>query len=89
VYNVCGPAPVPLSVIVKGAGRSSVPLPESVFRGMLGRFGLPKLPPGALSHIKYPVVVDGSAFRKATGFQHEMPEMRCIRDYRDTFPVPA
>ncbi len=87
VYNVAGPAPVPLSVIAKGAGRTPVPFPEIAFRTMLGRFGLPKLPPGALSHIKYPVVVDSTAFRKATGFQHEMPEMRCIRDYRDAFPV--
>jgi len=89
VYNVDGPAPVPLSVIAKGTGRTPVPLPEVAFRAMLGRFGLPKLPPGALAHIKYPVVVDGSAFRKATGFQHEMSEMRCIRDYREAFPIRA
>lgn len=88
VYNVAGPAPVPLSAIIKGAGRSAIPLPEPVFRGMLGRFGMPKLPPGALAHIKYPVVVDGTAFQKATGFQYEMPESRCIHDYKEAFPVP-
>ncbi len=87
VYNVSGPQPLPLSVIIREAGRSMVPLPEFVFRNVLGRFGLPKLPPGAVSHIKYPVVVDSAAFRAATGFQHAIDEVEAIREYRSTFPV--
>ncbi|MFS8065669.1 MAG: SDR family oxidoreductase, partial [Byssovorax sp.] len=68
VYNVAGPQPVPLSVVAREAGRTVIPLPEKVFTMLLGRFGLPKLPPGAITHIKYPVVVDSASFRAATGF---------------------
>jgi UDP-glucose 4-epimerase len=87
VYNVAGPQPVPLSVVAREAGRTVIPLPEAVFTMLLGRFGLPKLPPGAITHIKYPVVVDSSAFRAATGFTHTIDEVAAIHEYRDAFPV--
>jgi UDP-glucose 4-epimerase len=87
VYNVAGPQPVPLSVVIKGAGRTPIPTPEIAFKALLGRFGLPRLPPGALSHIKYPVVVDSSAFRAATGFQHAIDEVEAMEAYRKAFPV--
>ena len=76
------------SVVVRETGRKPTPIPEVLFAGVLGRFGLPRLPRGALGHIKYPVVIDGEAFRKATGFQHQHDELSCIADYRSAFPVP-
>lgn len=87
VYNVAGPQPVPLSVVAREAGRTVIPLPEAVFTMLLGRFGLPKLPPGAITHIKYPVVVDSASFRAATGFTHTIDEVAAIREYRSAFPV--
>jgi UDP-glucose 4-epimerase len=87
VYNVSGPQPVPLSVVAREAGRTVIPLPEKVFTMLLGRFGLPRLPPGAITHIKYPVVVDSSAFRAATGFTHTIDEVAAVHEYRDAFPV--
>ncbi|MEM6990979.1 MAG: NAD-dependent epimerase/dehydratase family protein [Myxococcota bacterium] len=74
VYNVAGPPPVPLSIIVREAGRQLVPLPESILARLLGRFGLPALPRGALEHVKYPVVIDDAEFRKATDYQPEFDE---------------
>ncbi len=74
VYNVAGPPPVPLSIIVREAGRKLVPLPESVLARLLGRFGLPALPRGALEHVKYPVVIDDKQFREATGFAPQFDE---------------
>jgi UDP-glucose 4-epimerase len=70
VFNVAGPEPLPLSLLIRLCGRSQIPIPEPVFRLLLGRFGLPRLPPGALKHVKYPVVIDAAAFRAATGFLH-------------------
>lgn len=87
VYNVCGPQPVPLSVAVRETGRKAAPVPEVVFNAVIGRFGLPKLPPGALSHIKYPVVIDGAAFRRETGFTYEVDEVRAMHEFRDAFPI--
>jgi UDP-glucose 4-epimerase len=88
VFNVAGPQPVPLSMVIRETGRSNIPIPEMIFSMMLGRMGLPKLPTGALEHIKYPVTVDGSAFKKATGFEHAIDEKGAMKAYRDAFPRP-
>ncbi len=84
VYNVCGPQPLPLSILVREAGHKSVLVPEPVFRFVIGRFGLPRLPPGALTHIKYPVVIDGSNFVEATKFEHAYDEYATLREFADS-----
>jgi UDP-glucose 4-epimerase len=83
VYNVCGPQPLPLSAIISESGCTPLPIPEPLFRLVLGRFGLPRLPRGALSHIKYPVVIDGAQFREKTGFEYAFDEQVTIREFRD------
>jgi UDP-glucose 4-epimerase len=88
VFNVAGPQPLPLSRVIVEAGRRSLPLPEFVLSGMLGRFGLPRLPTGAITHLKYAIVVDGQAFRQHTGFEHRHDELETIRAYREAVPVP-
>jgi UDP-glucose 4-epimerase len=88
VFNVAGPQPVPLSTVIRETGRRRIPLPEIAFTGLLGRFGLPRLPAGALLHIKYPVVVDASAFRRLTGFTYEVDEVQAMHDYARAFPIP-
>ena len=80
---------LPLSVIVREAGRTNVPLPAPLYSAALGRFGLPRLPKGALDHIRYPITVDGSAFGRATSFVHKIDEKDAMRAYRDAFPRPS
>lgn len=82
VFNVTGPAPLPLSVLIQQTGRSRLPVPEALFPHILGRFGLPQLPPDATDHIKYSLVVDGSAFRKASGFAHAYDEYQTMETFR-------
>lgn len=86
VFNVAGPQPLPLSVIVRETGRRAVPLPEAAFQLMRGRLGLPRLPPGAVQHIKHPVVVDDSVFRAATAWRHSADEVTCIGEFTRAFP---
>jgi UDP-glucose 4-epimerase len=86
VFNVAGPQPVPLTVLARETGRSPIALPEALFRSVLGRFGLPALPRGALDHIKYPIVVDAASFRAATGWTHEVDEVQAMFEYRRAFP---
>jgi UDP-glucose 4-epimerase len=81
IFNVAGPPPVPLSTIIRETGRTPVPLPEPMLAALLGRFGFPALPRGALDHIKYPIVVDASAFKTATGFVPEVNEVEALRRY--------
>jgi UDP-glucose 4-epimerase len=82
VFNIAGPQPIPLSSLVRLAGRRNVPLPEPLFVRLLGRFGLASLPRGALNHIKFPVVVDDAAFRAATGFSPEFDEQQTVGSFR-------
>ena len=88
VFNVAGPQPLPLSRVAIAAGRTPVPVPELILEGLIGRFGFPRLPRGALTHIKYPVVVDAKAFRETTGFRHKYDEIETIRSFREAFPRP-
>ncbi|MEN9796313.1 MAG: hypothetical protein RL653_9, partial [Pseudomonadota bacterium] len=82
IYNVAGPQPLPLSVVIRESGRTAVPLPEFLLQRVLGHGGLPALPPGALSHLKFPIVVDGKRFREETGFQPTRDEVETLRDVR-------
>ncbi|MFO0677500.1 MAG: SDR family oxidoreductase [Polyangiaceae bacterium] len=87
VFNVAGPEPAPLSVIIRQTGRTEFPIPEPLVALALGRFGLPFLPRGALNHIKYSVVVDGSAFKKATGFEPKFDQAATLEAYRKAAPL--
>lgn len=82
VFNVAGPPPLPLSVLIHQAGRVNVPVPELLFNLLLGRFGLPRLPRGALAHVKFPVVIDSSAFQDATGWQPAHDEDTTLHEFR-------
>jgi UDP-glucose 4-epimerase len=83
VFNVAGPSPLPLSKIIEEAGREQVPIPETLFRFVAGRFGFPPLPVGAINHIKFPVVVDTTTFRQATGFVHRYDEYETLAAFRE------
>jgi UDP-glucose 4-epimerase len=87
VFNVAGPPPVPLSYVIRETGRRNLPVPEPLIAAALGRFGLPKLTRGALAHVKFPVIVDASAFREATGFEHHVDELQAMHSFRDAFPT--
>jgi len=84
VYNVAGPQPLPLSLMARMLGRTVVPVPEAAFRLLIGRFGLPRLPAGALSHLKYPVVIDARRFKEETGFVHRFDEEATLRAFGDS-----
>jgi UDP-glucose 4-epimerase len=84
VFNVAGPPPVPLGLLIEMCGLSRVPVPESLFRLALGRFGLPRLPAEAVAHIKFPIVVDAHSFRQATGFQYRHDEDETVRQFRQS-----
>jgi UDP-glucose 4-epimerase len=71
VFNIVGPGAVPLHVAIEEIGGSAVPLPEGIVRPAirrLFRWGLYSLPSGAMDFVKYQCTLDGSRFRKATGF---------------------
>jgi UDP-glucose 4-epimerase len=88
VYNVAGPSPVPLSVVIREAGRKQIPVPEVMFRLAIGRMGFPRLPQGAIAHLKFPVTMNTEAFREATGFTYEHDHAAILRDFLTACPPP-
>jgi len=79
VFNVTGPGVAPLTRIVEMLGRRSIPVPHFLAGSMLEKLWslrLTSFPPPELDHIRYLCVVDGSAFREATGFE----PTRSLRD---------
>ena len=82
VYNVAGPQPVPLGLLISVTGRKHLTLPEPILHHAMGRFGLPKIPPDAVAHLKWPIVVDDKAFRDATGFVHRFDEDQTMESFR-------
>lgn len=83
VFNVAGPQPVPLSVVIRETRRQQVAVPEPVFALALGRFGMPALPTGAIEHIKYPIVVDAGPFQRATKFVHRYDENETLAAFAE------
>ena len=87
IYNVAGPQPLPLGVIAREARRFPLPLPEAILARLVGRAGLPRLSRGALAHIKYPIVVDATPFRRDTGFTHRYDEITTVQTFSEAFPI--
>ena len=82
VYNVSGPSPVPISTIVRATGGRPFPVPATLISLGLSRLALPNLPPAAIDHLKYPIVVDSDAFKRATDYQHRYDERETIDAFR-------
>jgi UDP-glucose 4-epimerase len=82
VFNVAGPPPVPLSTVCEATGKRAIPIPEPLYPTVLGRFGFPYLPPSAIVHVKYPIVIDNSAFVEATGFEPRYTAKQTMEGFR-------
>jgi UDP-glucose 4-epimerase len=86
VYNVAGPQALPLSEVIRATGRAPTRIARVLHPLLLGRFGLPRLPAGAVAHIKYPIVISDRAFRQATGFSHRHSEYATLAEFVEASP---
>ena len=82
VYNVAGPQPLPLSSLIRRAGRTPVPMPGPLFRVLQGHAGFSSLSANAARHVMFPIVIDGSRFRAATGFEPLHDELNTVDAFR-------
>jgi nucleoside-diphosphate-sugar epimerase len=87
VYNVAGPRVLPLSEMIRVTGRQPLRIARMLHPFLLGRFGLPRLPAGAVAHIKYPIVISDKSFRKATGFRERHDEYETLAAFAAASPV--
>jgi UDP-glucose 4-epimerase len=89
VFNVAGPQALPLSELIRVTGRTPARMTRALHPLLLGRFGLPRLPTGAVAHIKYPIVISDRAFRQATGFVPAHNEYETLEAFRAASPLPG
>jgi UDP-glucose 4-epimerase len=82
VFNVTGAGEVPISVLVREAGGTKVPLPETLVQVLLGRLGFPNAGGGVVEFLKNPCLVDGARFAAATGFVPEHDLVATVRSVR-------
>jgi UDP-glucose 4-epimerase len=71
IFNVAGPAPLPLSRIVKILGRRSIPVPYTLGKSLLKRMWslrLSTFPAPELDHIRYVCMVDDRRAKAILGF---------------------
>ena len=84
VFNVAGPQPMPLSLLIRAGGaHADAAAGDLDVERCSAASGCRELPPGAVAHLKYPVVIDDSSFRAATGFNHQYSEDETIAAFRD------
>jgi UDP-glucose 4-epimerase len=72
IFNVAGPAPLPLSHIIKILGRPTLPVPYTLGKSMLKRMWslrLSTFPAPELDHIRYVCMVDDRRAKAILGFE--------------------
>ena len=82
VFNVAGPAPIPLSRVVRILDRPTVPIPYSVGKAVLKRLWrlrLTNFPAPELDHIRYVCMVDDRRVREELGFKHAFDIEETVR----------
>jgi len=82
IYNVVGPGEVPLSAIFRELGRTVLPIPHPVARGLLGalfKYRLANFPPPELDHIQFLCAVDGTRWAKDIGWKPSYSMRETIR----------
>lgn len=84
VFNIAADGVLPLSTVVKLAGRLALPLPRSVASALVSGFWVAQLieaPPSFLDYLQYLCVADGEHARRAMGFVPVYTTREALIDY--------
>jgi UDP-glucose 4-epimerase len=86
IFNVAGPEPVPLSRMIKIAGRASVPVPHALAKitfNSLYKWRLSSFPAPELDHIRYVCMVDDKRAREELGYSPRTSLEQTVRAVDD------
>ncbi len=84
VFNIVSDGVLPLSTVVKLAGRVAVPVPGPLVRGVAKTLWFTHLshaPPSFLDHLKYLCVADGKHARRVMGFTPLYSTREAVLDF--------
>lgn len=82
IFNVAGPDPLPLSHVLDLLGRTRVPVPYTLGKGVLKRlwaFRLTNFPAPELDHIRFVCMVDDRRARTELGYAPRVPIDETVR----------
>jgi UDP-glucose 4-epimerase len=83
-FNVVGDGVLPLSTVVRLAGRAPLPLPHPLARPVAGALWLAHLaglPPGFLDYLRYVCVADGARAADVMGFRPAFTTREALLDF--------
>jgi len=84
VFNVVGDGVLPLSTVVKLAGRLALPLPRTLATALIGTLWVAQLaeaPPSLLDYLQYLCVADGDRARRVLGFSPAYTTREAVLDF--------
>lgn len=84
IFNVVGDGVLPISTVIKLAGRAAIPLPRSLantFVGALWVAQLSEAPPTLLDYLQYLCVADGDLARRKMGFTPAYTTREAVLDF--------
>jgi UDP-glucose 4-epimerase len=84
VFNIVGDGVLPLSTLVKLAGRLAAPLPRSLANPLVSALWLGQLaeaPPSLLDYLQYLCVADGEKARRELGFRPVYTTREALLDF--------
>lgn len=83
-FNIVGDGVLPLTTVIKLAGRVALPVPHPLFPPMVGALWLAQLseaPPGFLDYLRYICVADGEKAAVEMGFRAAYTTREALIDY--------
>ncbi len=86
VFNLAGQTAAPLSALIRGLGRRSVPVPHLLARPLLRRLFDMKIvgfPAGEVDFVQYQLLVDDSRARRILGFDPRRSVAETLEDLAD------
>lgn len=72
IFNLAGPAPIPLSRLIRLTGRPHVPIPQTLMKAAVRRMWsmrMSSFPAPELDHIQYICMVDDARAREVLGYE--------------------
>jgi UDP-glucose 4-epimerase len=83
-FNIVGEGVLPISTVVKLAGRIAVPVPASVMRAatsLLWMVSMNEAPPHFVPYLRYVCVADGAAAKRSLGFTPAFTTREAVLDF--------
>lgn len=90
VFNIASRGVLPVSSLVKLAGRIALPVPYGVYRRLAGLFWVAQLseaPPSFVTALRYLCVVDGSEAARRLGFRPRYSTQDAVLDFEGALRV--